>query len=458
MVGRSVSPTEVLRETLERIAEHDATFHAYVTVDGGRAETAAQAAEEAYATGEAGPLAGLPVSIKDLFDVEGEVAGCGVSTSPRSTPAVSSAAVVRRLEAAGAVIVGRTHLHPLAFGLTGENPQLVTPQNPRDHGAMPGGSSSGSAVSVAAGLAYASIGTDTGGSVRVPAAFCGVVGFKPSHGAIDAAGVFPVAPSIDHVGVLARSVADCRLIFEALVDPADVALVSRWRREGAGEKGVGRGEGGIFRVGILGDFHERAQAAVRASIEETLASASASASAEVEVCTVRLGDALSPGKRAYGPLVLAEIAATHEALLATQPENYDVEARAMVEKGTTVRAVDYLHADAHRRTFRDAVHALFDAENLDALALPTVGIPAPDLGATRVDVDGRSRSLAGVLVEGTSLFSLIGVPAISVPARPVEGRPVGLQLVARRGDDALLLRVAGAIEVASGGPAPIAEL
>lgn len=422
--SRELSATELLETIFGRIERLDPTLHAYVALDREGARAAAEAADRAYARGVAPALAGLPISLKDLFALRGEVAGCGVPTPPRPEPAVADAPVVQTLREAGAVLLGRTHLHALAFGLDGENPALGTPVNPRAPGHLPGGSSSGSAVSVAAGLALASLGTDTGGSVRLPAAFCGIVGFKPTHGAVDATGVFPVAPSIDHVGFFARSVADCRLLFDVL-QRQERELDAELRHEP--------------RVGLLADLHDRAQADVRAAIEACLGASSLSV-ARVELPTLR------SAKRAYGPLVLAEIAWGHEALLAAQPDNYDAAARAMVERGAAVRAVDYLRADAERRDFAAAVEALLDDQELDVLALPTVGIPAPRLGQTEVDIDGRSRAVAGVLVAGTSLFSMAGLPAISLPAGEVDGRPVGLQLVAARGDEGRLLAVAETIE------------
>jgi Asp-tRNA(Asn)/Glu-tRNA(Gln) amidotransferase A subunit family amidase len=430
----STKPSELLTQILERVDALEDDLGAYVELWRERAVQAAAQADEAYASAEAPPLCGLPLSFKDLFALPGVAPSCGVELPPL-LPAERAAPLLRQLDGAGVVNLGRVQLHPLAFGLDGENPQLGTPRNPRAPGCIPGGSSSGSAVSVAAGLALASIGTDTGGSVRVPAACCGIVGFKPTHGALDARAALAVAPSIDHVGVLARAVADCRLVFEALT------------LRSAGEPCEGHG---APRIGLLTDLHSRADERVQRCVEQALAAAS-----ELTVSEVGLGEALSQGKRAYGTLVLAEIAAQHEPWLETMADNYDAGARAMVEKGAELRAVDYLRADAARGSFRDAVHALLDSEDLDALALPTIGSVIPEIGQQRVDVNGRSRAVAGVLVENTSPFSLIGVPAISLPAGEVEGRPVGLQLVGRRGDDRALLALAEGIERALGGPAGV---
>ncbi len=424
--AHTLTPSELLAQVLARVDALDADLGAYVELWRAQAEQAAARADQAYAAPDAPPLSGLPISIKDLFDLPNAVPSCGVRRSPR-TPAKQVAPLLRQLEVAGAVNLGRVQMHPLAFGLDGENPQLGTPRNPRAPGCIPGGSSSGSAVSVAAGLALASIGTDTGGSVRVPATCCGIVGFKPTYGALDARGALAVAPSIDHVGVLARAVADCRLVFTAL----------------AKSVGPGADRPRSAKVGLLTDLHRRADGRVQQSLEQALA-----AWGDLERCEVSLGEALSLGKRAYGTLVLAEIAAQHEPWLETMADNYDEVARGMVEKGAALRAVDYLRADAERVAFREAVHELMAREGVDALALPTIGIPTPELGQERVDVGGRSRAVAGLLVENTSPFSLIGVPAISLPAGEVEGRPVGLQLIGRRGADLQLLALAERIEEA----------
>ena len=219
---------QLAEDVLQAIDASQEELRAYAQVDAEGLRAQAEAAHEAYAADKARPLEGLPLSIKDNFDVRGLPTGCGhESRAPSSAP--NDAAAVAKLRAAGACFTGKVQMHQYALGITGENPALGTPRNPHDHTRLPGGSSSGSAVSVAAGLALASLGSDTGGSVRVPAALCGLVGFKPSFGRIPRAGLFPLADSADHVGVLTRTVADAALLFAALDEEASPGSRARSR-------------------------------------------------------------------------------------------------------------------------------------------------------------------------------------------------------------------------------------
>lgn len=410
-----VQPSEILEQILTHIKNDKGAQSAFVEVDDDGARSVALAADHAFQKNDSKPLSGLVVSIKDLFAIEGKTISCGVNQSPW-VRCEKDADVVKRLKDAGAIIIGRTHLHGFAFGLTGENPDLGTPINPIDEDAIPGGSSSGSAVSVASGAAMVSIGTDTGGSVRIPAAFCNIVGFKPGHSKISAEGAFAVAPSIDHVGMFARCVEDCELVYRVLADYQEAIADIETPR-----------------FGILETILARADQSVRDALKTKLSN--------YQTKMIEFSY-LKEAQQIYGTLVLAEIATVHDELIDTMPDNYDDLGKGMVEKGRQINAVDYLAADKARYQLANKIEALIDKSEVDVLALPTAPIAAPDLGASRVEVNGRSRSVAGLLVENTSPFSLTGLPAISIPMGMKKGRPMGLQLVAKRGEELKLLAIA----------------
>jgi len=223
LAARETTAVSVAEASLARLREQDGRVHAFATVTADQALAAARAADAALARGDAGPLAGVPLAVKDLFAVRGVVRGNGSTVFAGDPPAAADATAVARLRAAGAVILGTTHMHELAFGPTGVNRALGTPANPWAEGRVPGGSSSGSGAAVAARLVPAALGTDTGGSIRVPASFCGISGLKPTYGRVSRAGATPLAWTLDHVGPMARSAEDVALLLQALAghDPAD---------------------------------------------------------------------------------------------------------------------------------------------------------------------------------------------------------------------------------------------
>src|SRR6266403_3335533 len=229
LAGREATAVEITEACLEALAARNPRVRAFLTVTADDALAAARTADAALARGDAGPLAGVPIGVQDLLAVRGVARTNGSAAFVGDPPAVADAGAVARLRAAGAVIVGTTHLHELAFGPTGVNPALGTPANPWAAGRLPGGSSSGSGAAVAARLVPAALGTDTGGSIRIPASLCGVSGLKPTYGRVSRAGVLPLAWSLDHVGPMARSAADCALLLQPMAghdakDPTTATL------------------------------------------------------------------------------------------------------------------------------------------------------------------------------------------------------------------------------------------
>ena len=427
-----VRPSQLLECILSQIDELDERLNAYSWVDREGARRAAVGANEAWPRGQAPALAGIPISVKDIFDIQGTVTGCGNPLLARE-PARSDSTVIARLKMAGAVIVGKTNLQEFALGITGENKLTGTARNPYDPQRLPGGSSSGSAVSLAAGMALASIGTDTGGSVRVPAALCGLVGFKPTFGRISRAGVFPLAWSMDHVGVMGRTVSDVRLLYNVLAgdDPADPTTL--------GLLGPSPGRR-PRRIAVLRQLLEAAAAPVRAEIESTLGRLGA---AGLEVNAVNMPYHELVGV-AYTTILLCEAATVHYQQLRKAPEAYGEEVRTMLCVGATLFAADYIQAQRVRSAFAAACDRLLT--EYDCLVSPTTLVPAPIIGQQRVETNEKIVSTREALVSCTCPFSMVGLPAISVPSGEVSGLPVGIQVIGPRYEDLIVLDVTELIQ------------
>ena len=411
-------PSELLRRVLDQVDQLDPTLGAFVTLDREGAARQAAVADEQWAGGTAGPLCGVPLSVKDIIDVAGLPTGCG--TPGDHPPAQTDAAVVRRLRQAGAVVLGKVHLHELALGITGENPRLGTPKNPRDRSRLPGGSSSGSAVSVAAGMVPLSVGTDTGGSVRVPAALCGVVGFKPGFDTLPCEGVHPLARSMDHVGLLAPTVEDIQLTMAALTGDSP-------RSPGAERRA---------RIALLRPLHLEAERSVREAVERALELAGVAGVAEAEPVEL---DELGEAAAIYRTILLGEAVAVHQ-----DPGSFGGDVRALLEEGASITAAELERARERRERFSAACEARL--AGFDCLATPTTLVPAPPIGARVVEVDGRSLPVREALVRCTSPFSMVGLPALSLPCGRAAGLPVGLQLVGRRAGEGQLLALAARIQ------------
>ncbi len=424
-----VSVREVVEAALHRIATRDATLNAFTVVLDESARLAAARADAEIAVGRyRGPLHGIPISVKDLIDVVGVPTTAASRVTDRS-PADADAPVVARLRSAGAILIGKCNLHEFAFGTTGEDSAFGPTRHPVDTTRSPGGSSSGSAVSVAGGMVTASVGTDTGGSIRIPAAACGLVGLKPTFGELSCDGIVPLAPSLDHVGPLTRCVADARIMFAAMrgtTTAADTTTPPARRL-------------GCPRPYFLDQLDDE----VRAVFEQALE---------------RLGDAAwavstSPIRHASDTatvclhLVLPEAAAAHASSLERQGEAYTEGVRVRLELGRYVLAEDYVRAQRGRAVLAQAVdEALADH---DALVLPSLAIPAPRLGIDTVELGlgGRPVSVRNVMLRLTQLFNATGHPAVSIPCgQTASGLPVGLQLVGRRSCTEQLLAVAEACE------------
>lgn len=375
-----------------------------------------------------GPLHGVPISLKDLIDVDGCMTSAA-SRVRRDHVATADATIVTRLREAGAVIIGKTNLHEFAFGTTNEDSAFGPARHPLDPSRSPGGSSGGSAVSVVANMAYASIGTDTGGSVRIPSAVCGLVGLKPTIGDVPVDGVVPLSGTMDHVGPICRSVADARILFDALrgVPPAP-------GRQDPAARGL--------RLGVLRGYF---MAVIDPEVAERFDRACErlqAAGVELHERNMARADDIAP---VYLHIVLSEAAAYHAATLDSRPDDYTPNVRLRLEMGRYILAEDYVRALRGREVLtRDVDDALSDC---DGLLLPTLPIPAPTIGSMTVRIGESEESVRNITLRLTQLFNLTGHPAVSIPCGCTrDGWPVGAQLVGRRHDTATLLDTASAIE------------
>ncbi len=419
----AVSPVELTEGCLQRI-EARPELNAFIAVLRDRALAEARwAAEEIGAGQYRGPLHGIPISVKDLVDVAGVPTTSGSAVPPRHPE--TDAPVVARLREAGAVIVGKTNLHEFAFGTTSEESAFGAVKHPRDLTRSAGGSSGGAAVALLEGMCFGSVGTDTGGSIRIPSAACGTVGLKPTYGALSCAGVVPLSTTLDHIGPMARSVADVAVMFAAM--------------KGAGLEWDSRTR---YVFGIPETyFCERLHPGVRAALDRTRETLLRSGH---EVRAVEIEHAsLTPD--VYLHIVLPEASWYHAGMLATDAERYSPGVRLRLEMGRYILAEDYVRALHLRTVLRRAVDRAL--AGCDALLLPTLPIPAPVLGEASVDVDGRQEPVRAVMLRLTQLFNISGHPAIAMPAgTTADGWPVSVQLVGHHGGTERLLGIAAAIE------------
>jgi Asp-tRNA(Asn)/Glu-tRNA(Gln) amidotransferase A subunit family amidase len=415
------SSAELVEAALGRIAALDGRLGAFVTVlaDEARAEAAARDAERA-AGRPLGPLHGLPVAVKDLLDVAGAVTGAG-SPKLAGNRAARDALVVARLRAAGAVIVGKTRTHEFAYGVL--TPGTV---NPWDERRIAGGSSGGSAAAVAAGLVGLAVGSDTAGSIRIPAACCGVVGLKPTHGAVPVTGVWPLAWSCDHVGPIAADVAGATLLFEA--------MAARPAADGAEPPAHPRL--GRLEADALGPVDPRVTAAL-----DGLCGRLAAAGAVVDEVSLPLAAA----RAAVAAIVLPEAAAAHARLLAETGEaGYGPPVLAALRLGQAAPAADYVAGLRYRGRFLALVEELLAGR--DALLLPTLPCVAPEAGERTVTVAGHTAGVQAFLTALPGAFNCSGSPVLSLPVATVGGLPVAASLVGRVGGDAGLLRLGAWVE------------
>jgi aspartyl-tRNA(Asn)/glutamyl-tRNA(Gln) amidotransferase subunit A len=434
-----LSPVELTEATLRRIERLDPLLNAYLAVMADSALEQARQAERELRSGQArGPLHGMPVALKDLIDVVGTPTTAG-SSLRRSAMPRQDATITARLRAAGAVLIGKTNLHECAYGVTSSNPHFGPVRNPWNPAMIPGGSSGGSGAAVAAGLCAAAIGSDTGGSIRIPAALCGIVGLKPTYGRVSRAGVVPLAWSLDHLGPMTRTVADAALLLGALAgaDARDASSAAVPATDWAA--GLDGGLAGL-RIGVpRAYFWEELAPEVEAAATAALATLRAAGAVVEEVVLPGIDDAMA----AQQIISLAEASAYHEPDITGRPDAFGADVRERLQIGLTLRAVDYLHAQRVRSQAIQAVRALL--RRVDLLVTPaTAAVAAP--------IDGADANLLrAAMTRCSAPFNLTGLPALALPCGfTAAGLPVGLQLVGRAFDEATVLRAGHAFEAAAG--------
>ena len=416
------SSSELVEQCLSTIVTYDPSLNAFITVLEDEVRTEADAADRAMAQGHIkGPLHGIPISLKDILDVEG-VATTAASRVRLGHQATRDAIVVSRLRAAGAIIIGKCNLHEFAFGTTGEDSAAGPTRNPHDHERIPGGSSSGSAVSVASGMAIASIGTDTGGSIRIPASACGIVGLKPTFNEVPCDGVIPLAPTLDHVGPLTRTVADAHLLYRTISDKSTSVESSIAESNQKTSFGIPRSY-----------FFDVIDRNVGTAFESTIRRLEATGGTIVDVDIPHASDTAT----IYLHTQLPEAAMQHRKLLETKRNEYCPSVRTRLELGGYVLAQDYVLAQQGRKVLTKEVDDAL--RKCDVLLLPTLPILPPNLGSDMVTVGNISSSVRALTLRMTQLFDLTGHPAISLPSGFVKGLPVGTQLVGNRYQTSTLL-------------------
>jgi aspartyl-tRNA(Asn)/glutamyl-tRNA(Gln) amidotransferase subunit A len=439
---------EVVDAVLSRIARLNPSLNCYLTVLGDQARRqAARAAREIAGGNYRGPLHGIPISLKDNIWTAGVRTTAGSKILAEFVPA-EDAEVTTRLAHAGAILLGKTNLHEFAYGVTTNNPHYGPARNPYDLARIPGGSSGGSAAAIAAGMCCASIGTDTGGSIRIPAALCGIVGLKPTRGRVSCHGVVPLARSLDHVGPLARTVRDAAILLGVMAgfdprDPASVAApVPDYVREM--KRPLKRA-----RVGWPRDFFfERVEPPVLRAIEAARDVLESLGARFVEVSLPHVAASLVPTTR----IALVEATQYHRAAgyFPARAAEYGEDVRSRLETGSRITAADYLDAlDVRSLMLADFEDAF---KHVDAILAPAAPVEAPRIGEETISVAGESEDVRNALVRLNRPGNLTGLPAVSIPCGTGElGLPIGLQLIGRPWDEAGILGLALAYERATAG-------
>lgn len=438
--AKDVSPVEATEAVLERIEALEPRLNAYITVMGEQAQADARAAEAEVVSGRyRGPLHGVPVGVKDLCETKGVRTTAGSKILADWVPD-RDATVVRKLRGAGAIIVGKTHLHEYAFGATGVNEHYGPARNPWNTDCITGGSSSGSGAAVAAGLCFAALGSDTGGSIRMPSSLCGITGLKPTYGRVSLAGVVPLAWSLDHMGPMARSARDCAVVLEAIagrdaLDPSSAAEPA--------EAWSSALEGGVagLRIGVPTTYaFENTEPEVATIVREAVALLGQLGADVKELELPILAEYWSGATQ----VLIGEAAAVHQENMKQRPQDYGEMTRRRIELGMNQLAPDYVRA----ARARDEARRKADDELLSEVDL----LAMPSTVRTAVPIESLSKDDPTVgLTRFTAPFDLTGQPACSVPCGFTDaGLPVGLQLVGRRFDEETVLRAAHAFEMESG--------
>ena len=433
--ARSVSAVAVTEAALDRIRASD--LNCFTTVLSKSALAAAAQVDAAIAAGEdPGPLAGVPFAVKDLFDIQGITTLAGSKINRDLPPAAADAAAVVALKRAGAVLVGALTMDEYAYGFSTENSHYGNVHNPHDRSRVAGGSSGGSAAAVAGGLVPLTLGSDTNGSIRVPAALCGVLGLKPTYGRLSRSGVYLFCNSLDHIGPFARSTRDIATVFDLLQGEDERDPVCTKRSPELCSPQLDRGWEQL-RIAVAGDyFATGAEPAAIAAVEQVAAALGITA-------RVTLPEAQRARAAAF-VITAAEGSNLHLADLRTRPQDFDVATRDRFLAGAMVPASWYIQAQRFRQWFRAAVQEVF--QDVDVILAPTTPCTAPQIGQEKMTIAGVEMLVRPNLGLFTQPISFIGLPVLSVPLQSSDRLPLGVQLIAAPYQEAALMRVAAYLE------------
>lgn len=439
-----ISPVELTRQTLERIERLDPHLNAYITTTAELAMSQAQAAErDIHAGNRRGPLHGIPYALKDLFFTKGIKTTAGSKVFADFVPSYDGT-VVHKLAEAGAVLLGKTGLHENAYGITSNNPHFGAVRNPWDTDHIPGGSSGGSAAALAAGLCSFSLGTDTGGSIRIPASFCGVAGLKPTFGRVSRYGVFPLSHTLDHVGPFAWTAEDLWYIFAAMTgpDPEDESTVDRPlpAPDFPTEPSLhGR------KIGVPANFYFE-------HLDPEVEAANRAALAEMEMLGAELVEVTVPDIEEFNLIArlvqIAEASSIHVNNLDSRREDYGDDQQTLLDQGRFVTAVDYLNAQRRRRQLNRQFYELF--AHLDAIAAPAVAILPAKIGQASLSVNGVEEDVRMMTTRNARALNMTGLPLLTLPCGMSEsGLPIGIQLVGDLFDEKSVLEIGHAYQLAT---------
>ncbi|MGN8093111.1 AtzE family amidohydrolase [Methylobacterium radiotolerans] len=446
--GRTTA-RQVVAAALDRIGRLDGRVGAFTDVLSARALARADAQDAALRNGSPpGPLAGVPFAVKNLIDIDGLPTRAGSKINRERAPAERDGALVRRLEAAGAILVGALNMGEYAYDFTGENIHDGDAHNPHALDHMTGGSSGGSGAALAAGMVPLTLGSDTNGSIRVPAAFCGCFGLKPTYGRLSRAGSFPFVGSLDHLGPMARSVTDLALAYDAMQGPDPDDPVATLRPAEPVLPGLDAGLDGL-RVAVAGGYF------ARGGDPEAFAAVARAAEALDARRTVELPEAHRARAAAY-LITAAEGATLHLDRLRTRPQDFDPAVRDRLIAGAMIPAPHVERAQRFRRWYRARVLALF--ETVDVILAPATPCRAPRGGQTHFVLDGVTLPVRANIGVFTQPISFIGLPVVAAPIRLDAGLPLGVQVIAAPWREDLALRVAHHLERMGVSASPVAEL
>lgn len=440
--SKRISPIELTQTYLKRIELLNPIVNAYLTVTAEHALSQARDAEKAILRGRyQGALHGIPIALKDIFDTQGILTTAGSKIHKDRIPSRDSY-MASRLKRAGAILLGKLNMHEFAFGITNVNPHYGSTHNPWGNDRITGGSSGGSGAAVAAGLCGGALGSDTGGSIRIPACFCGIVGLKPSYGRVSRDGVFPLSWSLDHVGPMTRTVEDCALILQEITgyDPNDVTSKDIPVPSFSDE--ITREINGM-RIGVLGgDYIGPVNKEIQAALDKVLHTFN-------DLGAIVLDNVEFPFmKETLNPnitIISKEASEYHKDNLINRPQDFGANVLDRLQSGLRISQSEYLQAKKIQQKIH--IQLLEAMKSYDAIFLPMMPIEAPIIGEDKVFISGKSVDLRSAVTWFTQPFNLTGFPAISIPCGfTSSGLPIGFQLAAKPYQEAKLMRIGHAYE------------